>query len=482
MPEAAALTICDAVVRYGETTAVEGVSLAVARGEIHALIGENGAGKSTLLRAIAGVTALDAGSIRTAPGLRVEWVPQELALAPGLTVAETIFLGCEWRGGSGLLRRAAMRRAAQSALAQIGCLASPTASIGELSAPVRKQVQLARSLRERADVLLLDEPTAVLGGDASAPLFTAVRQACAGGTAVIYVSHQISEVLAIADRVTVLRDGRWVSTDPAADLDPTTIVTRMVGRPLAAPVRRRRGARSPRLRVRGLSSSALRAVSFEVASGEIVGLAGLVGAGRSELLGSIAGVTPYAAGDIEVHGILALVPEDRVRNGMIPTFSVRENVFLPAPQRWLRPHREGRDTAYWIERLHIRAPGPEASPATLSGGNQQKVLLARALRRSPDVLLLDEPTAGVDVGAKVDIHRIIREQADAGAAVVIASSELPELLALCDRIIALRAGEQVGMLSVDEADEARLARLIMGAAVKKEPSNVGRTESGAPWK
>ncbi len=466
MPEAAVLTISDTLVRYGETVAVDGVSLAIGAGTIHALIGENGAGKSTLLRAIAGVTALDRGAIVSARPLRIEWVPQEIALAPDLTVSETIFLGRELHSGARLLRRTAMQRAARAALAQIGCTASPTARVGELSAPVRKQVQLARAFAAPADMLLLDEPTAVLGRAETDPLFAAIRRARDTGTAIVYVSHQIDEVLAISNTVTVLRDGQHVSTDPVAAIDAATIVTRMVGRQLAtvakrSPVPKREGVA---LRVRRLFAPPLRDISFEVAAGEILGLAGLVGAGRSELLDCIAGTAPQTGGDVDLRGTVALVPEDRLRNGLIPTLSLRENIFLPAPTCWLRARRERIEADQWIERLAVRTRGAHALPAALSGGNQQKVLLARALRRAPDVLLLDHPTAGVDVGAKADIHTIIRAQADAGAAVVIASSELLELLALCDRVIALRQGSQVGTLAIDDADEPRLAALITGAA------------------
>ncbi|MBI1816434.1 MAG: sugar ABC transporter ATP-binding protein [Deltaproteobacteria bacterium] len=466
MPEAAVLTISDALVRYGETVAVDGVSLAIGAGTIHALIGENGAGKSTLLRAIAGVTPLDRGTIASPRPLRIEWVPQELALALDLTVSETIFLGRELRNATRLLRRTAMQRKARAALAQIGCTASATTRVGELSAPVRKQVQLARAFAVPADVLLLDEPTAVLGRAESDLLFAAIRRARDAGTAIVYVSHQIDEVLAISNTVTVLRDGQHVSTDPVAAIDAATIVTRMVGRPLAASAKRSpvpKGA-GVALRVRGLFAPPLRDISFVVAAGEIVGLAGLVGAGRSELLDCIAGASPRSAGDVEVRGTMALVPEDRLRNGLIPTLSLRENIFLPAPARWLRARREEMETDQWIERLRVRTRGAHALPAALSGGNQQKVLLARALRRAPDVLMLDDPTAGVDVGAKADIHSIIRAQAETGAAVVIASSELLELLALCDRVIALRQGAQVGTLAIGDADEPRLAALITGAA------------------
>ncbi|HVN83864.1 MAG TPA: sugar ABC transporter ATP-binding protein [Candidatus Binatia bacterium] len=467
MPNQVALRVDGAEVRYGETTALAGVSLEITAGRVHALVGENGAGKSTLLKALAGMTALDAGTIAIAAGLRVEWVPQELALVPDLTVAETMFLGRERRGRCRLLQRRTMEREAAAALATISCRAAPGARIAKLSAPVRKQVQLARGFATAADVLLLDEPTAVLGGEETRALFRAIDVARTRGAAVVYVSHQIAEVLAIADVVTVLRDGRQVSTDPVALVDTPTIVSRMVGRPLIAVKRfsvARQADRPRRLQVRELCAGILRDVSFDVAAGEIVGVTGLVGAGRSDLLECIAGTSARRSGHVEVHGTIALVPEDRIRKGLVPTLSLHENVFLPAPHRWLRTRAERRECARWLAQLHIRSSGIDALPTTLSGGNQQKVLLARALRRTPDILLLDEPTAGVDIAAKAEIHDIVRAHAAAGAAVVMASSDLPELLGLCDRIIALRNGEQVGVVPIAEATEPRLAELITGAA------------------
>lgn len=461
------LTVRDAVVRFGETTAVDGVSLSILAGEVHALIGENGAGKSTLLRAIAGVTALDGGAIDSHRPLRIEWVPQELALAPNLTVAEAIFLGRERRRW-GLLRRRAMTTAAQAALATIGCRVAPEAVIAELSPPLCKQVQLARAFHAGADVLLLDEPTAVLGQDDTAQLFATISATRDRGAAIVYVSHQIHEALGIANRVTVLRDGRHVSTDLAGALDVPTVVRRMVGRPLDPP--RARVARAgsdqagPRVRVSDLSSEVLRGVSFDAAAGEIVGLAGLLGSGRSEVLNAIAAVPGRPHPAIAVRGTVALVPEDRLRNGLIPTLSLRENIFLPAATVRLDHRREREDAVRWIERLRIRARGPHDLPDALSGGNQQKVLLARALRQQPEVLLLDEPTAGVDIGAKADIHAIVRAQADAGAAVVVASSELPELFTLCDRIVALRGGRHVGTVAVSDATAAQVGAWITGVA------------------
>jgi len=470
------LAVRNLTVRYGATTALAGIDLDLRAGEVHAVVGENGAGKSTLLRVLAGVQPPSAGhTIRNAT---VAWVPQETVLPPDLTAAEWIFLSHELCGPLGWLRRTAMRDAATAALHGLHASVAADARLGTLTAPQGKQVQLARALRREPDGLLLDEPTAVLGAAETRQLFDAVRRLKARGSGVLYVSHRLEEVLAIADRVTVLRDGCWVSTDPVGAVDINTLVHRMVGRGPAGPAasvssmdRSRwslgaatcEGLRSPLLEVVDLATAHVRGFSLTVRRGEVVGLAGLVGAGRSEILEAIAGLQPVASGHVQCATPPALVPEDRARNGLVPTLSVRENVFLPAPRTWLRPADERRQLAGWIDRLRIRTHSTEAAIDALSGGNQQKLLLARVLRHQPQLLLLDEPTAGVDVGAKAEIHELIRQLAAAGAGILLVSSDLPELLLLCERIIALRGGVAVSEVTAAEASEPRLAGLITGA-------------------
>jgi ABC-type sugar transport system ATPase subunit len=456
------LAVRNLTVRYGATTALAGIDLDVHAGEVHAVVGENGAGKSTLLRVLAGVVRPDTGHVT--PAASVAWVPQETLLPPGLSAAEWIFLGDELCGPFGWLRREAMRAAAIEALRVVGASVAADVPLGTLTAPQQKQVQLARALRGAPDALLLDEPTAVLGEAETRELFRAVHNLKTRGTAVLYVSHRLDEVLAIADRVTVLRDGKWVSTDPVGAVDTHTLVHRMVGRDIPA---RMHGGRPPGatlLRVADLAVAHVRGVSLTVCSGEVVGLAGLVGAGRSELLEAIAGLRPRVAGRVECAVSPVLVPEDRGRNGLVPTLTMRENVFLPAERTWLRPRDERRALAPWIERLRIRTRSADAAIDALSGGNQQKLLLARALRHRPRLLLLDEPTAGVDVGAKTEIHELIGQLAAGGAAIVLASSDLPELLLLCDRIVGLRGGVPVGEVEAVQASEPRLAAMITGAA------------------
>ena len=474
------MPLCSATgltVRFGGTTALDAVDFDLAPGEVHALVGENGAGKSTLLRVLAGALRPDAGALALAPGARVAWVPQEPDLPPDCTVAEWIFLGAELRGRLGLLRAAEMRARAVAALAAVGSATPPTARCGDLPASQRKQVQLARALRQAAAILLLDEPTAVLGGDDAGRLFAAVRAARAAGIGVVYVSHRLDEVLALADRVTVLRDGARVASAPAAAVDAARLVHLMVGRDLVPAPAAARPLGEPLLRVQDLASGRVREVTLTVHAGEIVGLAGLLGAGRSALLETIAGLRRRGTGTIACAVPPVLLGEDRARTGLVPTFDVRENLFLPAPGWQLRRGEERRATRSWMDRLAIRASGPDAPIASLSGGNQQKVLLARALRRATRLLLLDEPTAGVDVGAKADIHHHIRALAAQGAGVLLASSDLPELLQLCDRVVALCAGRIAGEFDPRTCGEAAIAAAITGQ--NASPRRHGDTEAFA---
>jgi ABC-type sugar transport system ATPase subunit len=446
--------------RYGATTAVDAADLEVAAGSVHGLVGENGAGKSSLLRACVGLARADAGRVEiggralprdggvaAAERLGAGYVAQELAVCGDLSVAEQVTLGREPRTRAGFLDRRAARARCRELLARLDSDLDPDARVGALRAPDRKRVQIARALAAEPRVLLLDEPTAALDAlGAAAVLRLARAQAAAGGAAVV-VSHRLDEVLATCDRVTVLRDGRVVATRESRELDARALVREMAGRELppaqdAAP----RALGPPRLDLGAHGLGALRA-------GEILGLFGLVGAGRSRLVESIAAA----------HGC-ALVPEERAAKGLVPELSLRENLLLPAPACWLSPARERAETVRWIERLAIRAGGPDAPIGSLSGGNQQKVLLARALARAPRVLVLDEPTQGIDVAAKAEIHALVRSLAAEGAAILLSSSDLPEVLALADRVAVVRSGRVAGVLAAARASQPEVLALACGVA------------------
>jgi ABC-type sugar transport system ATPase subunit len=455
---AALIELHDIEVSYGPTRALDRVDLAVAAGSVHALVGENGAGKSTLLRALVGLVRPRAGSaalvgrsrLPLSPAEAESWgiafAPQEISLCDELSVADCATLGREPRR-HGLLDRSRQHARARELLTRLGADIDVRARSGSLGASARKLVQIARALAADPAVLLLDEPTAALDRAGAAAVARIARAHAAAGGCVVLVSHQIDEVLALADVVSVLRDGRHVSTRPTPTLSADDVVRDMVGRALEV---------RPAAQTVALGEPALTWVEprVEVRAGEIVGLAGLVGAGRSSLLERMAAAVPGSA----------LLPEDRVRKGLVASLALRENLFLPARGRWLRSARERAAAREWIERLRIRASGPDAPVGTLSGGNQQKLLLARALARQPHVLLLDEPTQGVDIGAKREIHARIRAAAARGTGVLVASSDLPELLLLSDRIAVLRRGTIVGQLAGECATEERVIALASGVA------------------
>lgn len=449
-------------VRFGATVALDNVSLRFRRGVVHALLGENGAGKSTALRVAAGQLRPHRGALRLPAGARVAWVPQELELPEDLSIAAWIFLGRE-RRSRGLLARQAMEQDAARWLARFRLDLAPQRRIATLSPACRKIVQILRALHEAPDLLLLDEPTAVLGEEHTALLFDAIRSLRQQGVAIAYVTHRLAEVVAIADQVSVLRDGRVVWSGDAAHAGADFLLHLMAGslaaeRPTGRPARQ-----EPALEVRDLTCGRVRGFSLTVHGGEIVGLAGLAGAGRSTVIESIAGRLPLRCGSISVRGCVALIPEDRRGKGLAASLSVRENLFLPPPRWWIDARRERVSAQEWLDRLRIRASSVDAPVSWLSGGNQQKLLFARALWRSPRVLLADEPTAGVDVGTKAAIHQWMRDYAQQGGAVVMSSSEVSELLALCHRIVALREGRTVAEAASDEVNEARVIGWITGA-------------------
>ncbi len=486
------LEVKDASKRFGAVAALKGVSFDVRAGEVHALVGENGAGKSTLIKIVTGAHRPDAGSV-TLEGRRIEEssplvaralgivaIYQQPALLPDLTVAENIGLGTEPGGAFRRIDWDGRRARAAALLARVGARIDPDTPVRALTMPEQQLVEIARALGSRAKVLVMDEPTASLSERDAQNLFRVIRELKAEGVGIVYISHRLEELFGLADRVTALRDGALVGTRAMAEVDRGALIQMMVGRPLDAVFPKRHvpiGA--PVLEARGLSCAAtgVADVDLTLRAGEIVGLAGLVGAGRTELARVLFGLTPATAGTLTVagrpvtigapadairHGI-AYVPEDRRRHGVIGELPVAANVGL-ASLRGLALDFAGerRRADEFVARLGIKTPSIETPVGHLSGGNQQKVSLARWLATGPKVLVLDEPTQGVDVGAKAEIHRLIGDLVAAGMAILMISSELPEVLGMCDRIGVMRAGRLVATLDRAEATQERLLSLALG--------------------
>jgi len=474
--------------------ALSGVNLEVRPGEIHALLGENGAGKSTLIKIIAGAYAADQGEMifdgaparwsspREAKRHGVQVVYQEFALFPQLSVAENIFVGHERRNRFGIVDHARTRHEASEVLARLGVSLDPRASVASLSVADQQMVEIARAMVHRVKLLVLDEPTAVIAGREVTLLFDRLRRLRDGGVAVIFISHHLDEVFAVCDRVTVLKDGELVGTSDIAGVNRERLISMMVGRDLGDLFPPRRAAAAggqPVLRTEALSiAGRVRDVSIELKAGEIVALAGMVGAGRSELALGLFGALPISGGAIFLDGRrftsmsparaielgMGLVTEDRKSNGLAMLLDVAANITGPAldevTTRLLVDRRlENAIARQEIERYRIACRGPQTSVATMSGGNQQKVIVARWARICRTVLILDEPTRGVDVGAKAEIYRIMRELADRGLAILMISSELTEVVGMADRVIVMRQGRVTGELQAKDATEESIMHL-----------------------
>ncbi|GAA5133375.1 sugar ABC transporter ATP-binding protein [Pseudonocardia adelaidensis] len=478
---------------YGPVVALDGVDLEVLPGEVHCLAGENGAGKSTLIKVLTGAVARDGGGYavhgrdmgpRPTPaqvrGAGVGVVYQELSLLPELSVMDNLLMG-RLPHRFGVVSLGRQRAAARELLDRVGLRAVPLdAAVGGLGTATRQLVEIARVVGSGTDLVVLDEPTTALSEREAAALTDLVRGLRDAGTAVLYVTHRLEEMFAIGDRVTVLRDGRHVTTRPLEGLDEPGLIAAMVGREITQLYPGTRREPGPvRLEVRGLHPVGFPApVDLAVRQREIVGLAGLLGAGRSELLHALFGAAPVQAGSVLVDGAavplrsprtsmrhgIGLLTEDRTESGLLPELSIRENVTLPTLPRAARAgvissraQQSRAETA--VAGLRLRHGGWDDPITSLSGGNQQKALLGRWLGTGAKVLLLDEPTKGVDVGAKSDLYRIIADFAEQGLAVVVVSSYLPELIGLCDRIVVLRERTVAGELAAADATEHRILEL-----------------------
>jgi len=477
--------------------ALSGVSFEAARGEVHALLGENGAGKSTLIKIISGVFPPDRGEVLV-DGIQVDLarpddarragiatIYQELLLFPELTVAENIFMGHAPRAGFRRIDWRAMHQKTNALLASLEIHdLQADRIVGSLSVGNRQRVEILRALSQDARILIMDEPTAALTEYDVTRLFDIVRKLKARGVAVIYISHRLDEIFAIADRVTVLRDGAHVATKPVTETDAAGLVQLMVGRrieslfpkvtvPIGEPV----------LEVKNLERRPLtRSVSLTVRAGEIVGLAGLVGSGRSELAQTIFGVTPAESGEIRIGGQkvdirspaqarslgVAYVPEDRGTQGLVRPMTVRENFSLAALGKvafggFIDRRAERKLADDGVERFAVKTSSLEQIAGKLSGGNQQKIVLGKWLANGPKLLILDEPTRGIDVGAKAEIHRLMGELAAQGLAILMISSELPEVLGMSDRVLVMREGRIVAEFPREQATQESIGAAMMGS-------------------
>ena len=473
------------------TQALERVSFALLAGEVHALVGENGAGKTTLVNILSGVIRPDAGEIRIggrsvhilnprqAQELGIGTVFQELSVVPALSVAENVFAARAPTRALGLVNWPRLYANTRALLAPFEAHIDPRTRVRDLSISARQIVEIAKALSLNARILILDEPTTALTPDEVRLLFRVMRRLRDDGLGVVFISHRVREVLEIADRVTVLRDGRLVGTYPAAQLTEHDLIRLMVGRELSDMFERGNGrAGAELLRVEGLSGEGFRDVSLALRQGEIVGLAGLKGAGRSELARALVGTCPSYEGRLLVGGRPAQIrspmdamklgigylPADRKSEGLFLDMSVRDNI-VAASLRLLSHFGlvdAGAQEAVarrFVQRLNIRASSVHQAVRRLSGGNQQKVMLARWLARRPRILIVDEPTRGIDVGARVEIHRLLRELAKQGVGIIVISSDLTELLGLSDRILVMREGRITGQLPASRATEQQIIAL-----------------------
>ena len=480
---------------YPGVIALQDVSFSVQRGHVHCLVGENGAGKSTLIKILAGAQQADAGQIilngrevtirnpHMAQTLGLSFIFQELNVINQLTVADNLTLGREHTHRVGVLNRKADAEFARQHLERLGLDIDPRTPMGRLSVAQKQMVEIARALSTNAHIIVMDEPSAPLTEHELEMLFDIIRKLRAEGVTILYVSHRLAEIMNIGDRVTVLRDGRHVATDDVTALSQADLIKRMVGRDLKESFTcRQRTVGEPVLVLRNVwRGKALQDISLTVRAGEIVGVAGLAGAGRTELARLIFGADPAEKGEMWIAGRallprsprsaiqqgIGLVPEERRTQGIVGAMNVRENIDLAAPgkiSRWgVINGRKSRDIGqYFVQHLRIKTPSLRQKIRNLSGGNQQKCVVARWLATDSRLLLLDEPTRGIDVGAKAEIFAIMDQLACEGRAIIMFSSEMEELLAMCDRILVMNRGRIVADLARGEATQERILHYAAG--------------------
>ncbi len=473
--------------------ALDGVDLDIEKGKVHALMGENGAGKSTLMNILIGIHAPDAGQlffegrpvrfggVYNALKAGLSMIHQELLPFPDLTVAENIFMGNEPVKFAGWIDRKQMNRDAAVLLQKLGVKIAPSRMMRELSISEMQMVEIAKALSNKAKVIIMDEPTSAITSREVAVLFNIINDLTRQGIAVIYISHKMDEILRIADTITVMRDGKHIATREKKELDNNQLISLIVGRELRS-IFNKPGlpAGEMLLSVTGLSGHAFQDVSFNVRSGEIVGIAGLMGAGRTEIVNAIFGLEKIHAGAVSVRGRqlqitspadairngIGLVSEDRKKFGLVLSASVQHNISLSSLDRcrksfFLHPGKEAALVARQIRSLGIKTPSARQTVNLLSGGNQQKVVLGKVLLNDPDILILDEPTRGIDIGAKAEIYQLIYQLAASGKAILMISSELTEILGMSDRVLVVKEGRIRAGLSRAEATQERIMEYLM---------------------
>lgn len=483
---------------FGSNQVLKNAGFLLKDGEIHALMGENGAGKSTLMKILTGVYTKDAGTIwvdgkevsfknpQEAEKAGIVFIYQELNVLFDLTVEENLFIGKELTKGFGICNKKAMRAKAQEMMGKLGVKIPVTATMSDLSVGQQQMVEICKALMADAKVIIMDEPTAALTVSETRVLFDVIRNLQAKGVSIVYISHRMEEIFELCDRITVLRDGEYVGTENIQDIDLDHVVQMMIGRAI--------GERFPKrnvtvgdevLRVEGLSSGKLfHDVSFDVKAGEVVGVSGLMGAGRTEIMNAIFGNIHLDSGKIFMNGKevkiknprqaiaagIGFITEDRKTEGLLLEKSIAENIEITnlpkvANGFVLNKPKQRAVVKKGIEDFHIKCFGPDHECNNLSGGNQQKVVLAKWIYTEPKLLILDEPTRGVDIGAKKEIYTIINEMTAKGVAVIMVSSELPEVLGMSDRIVVVHEGRVTGILNAAEADQAKVMTLATGGSL-----------------
>jgi ribose transport system ATP-binding protein len=480
---------------FSGNVVLNNVSFELKPGEIHALMGENGAGKSTMMKILTGIYKRDEGVIKVdgqevhfnspqdAEALGIAVIHQELNILPDLTVTENLFLGKEKTYAFGILKKKEMHEEAKALLAKLGLNLDPRTRAGDLSVGKQQIIEIAKAIASNAKYIVMDEPTAALTDREIETLFVTVNELKAKGISFVYISHRMEEIFAICDRITILRDGTYVGVRNIKETTFEEVVAMMVGRELGERFPERHAEIGDvKLQVKNLSAKgAFEDVSFEIKKGEILGVAGLMGAGRTEVAQTLFGYRKLSSGEILIDGKqvnikspidamkhkIGFVTEDRKTQGLVLDFSIKENIMLANLEKGSKsgvivPKLENKMVAGYIEQLRIRTSSADLAAKSLSGGNQQKVVIAKWLGTNPEILILDEPTRGVDIGAKKEIYQIMNNLAEAGVSILMISSELPEVIGMADRVLIMREGKVTGMVSKDHMTQENIMHYATG--------------------